>query len=124
MRAELEHRVEDSSLVLLVADDGQGFDPERTRQTGNGGFGLTGMRERRYRRRLTPATVAAGRAPATNAPAEEETMMHRWYCHWYLPWYLGLSLALAASAALPAQAEDALPRHRLRGAATGLPAAR
>jgi signal transduction histidine kinase len=41
-RAELQIRSGDDRLEVLVADDGQGFDPER----GSSGFGLAGMRER------------------------------------------------------------------------------
>ena len=35
-------------LLLRVADDGRGFDPERASQTSNGGFGLVSMRERAH----------------------------------------------------------------------------
>lgn len=46
VRVQLEPRTDSEEVVLLVADDGDGFDVAGTQPSPEGGFGLTSMRER------------------------------------------------------------------------------
>lgn len=45
-QARVQLRRVDSSLRLVIADDGRGFDPETVQPSATGGFGLIGMSER------------------------------------------------------------------------------
>jgi signal transduction histidine kinase len=58
----VEIRMDASPLCLSVADDGTGFDPDRTANHRPGGFGLTSMRER--------AESLGGSLAITSAPGE------------------------------------------------------
>ncbi len=63
----LERR--DSQVVLIVEDDGVGFDPELAQGDGAGGLGLVGMRER--------ATLVGGSLEIESQPGEGTTIFAR-----------------------------------------------
>jgi signal transduction histidine kinase len=57
------------SLVMLVEDDGRGFDPANIERTGRPSLGLTGMRER--------ATMIGGSVEVESAPGKGTTVFVR-----------------------------------------------